>query len=155
MPPSLIIAGSWLADNLPTLVISIVTSGLFSIWVTHRLATTRADRDLKRQKLEQLFMASTRYHNRLSTSEFAFRMEASGKDFKELVSNLTPGQLNIDDEDTVIMLCNLYFPTLVAPAEAINVKYVSLTKQYLHYIRKKDTSDYLAFYDKMEKEFSR
>jgi len=53
------------------LIISVATilcSGVISAIVTHRLASSRAERDFRRKKLEELFVAISRYCNKLATA---------------------------------------------------------------------------------------
>jgi hypothetical protein len=102
-------------------VLTILLGGVVSGMVTHRLETSRARQELRRQKLEQLYTAVHGFSTMLIQMPMAYSQVMAGKiDYNQgldLLTDITKEKTG--DHETAIMLVNIYFPELIKPLEAI------------------------------------
>jgi hypothetical protein len=106
------------------LVISIATilsSGVVSAIVTHKLSTGHAEREFRRKKLEELFMAVHTYCTKLFTANIMWPRVMRGEiDYNEGLDIFMKGHGEKDTSaETAIMLINIYFPELRPGLDAI------------------------------------
>jgi hypothetical protein len=103
-------------------VLTIVCSGVISAVVVHKLATSRAEREFRRKKLEELYSAVHRYCNHLTTANLMWLRVMSGElnynEGLELLLKQT-GHLNDRSHETAVMLINIYFPELRQSFQAL------------------------------------
>lgn len=96
------------------LLISIATilcSGVISAIVTHKLSTGRAEREFRRKKLEELFMAVHTYCNKLFTANIMWPRVMRGEiDYNQGLDIFIKNNSEKDNSaDTAVMLINIYF----------------------------------------------
>jgi hypothetical protein len=99
------------------LLISIATilcSGVISAIVTHRLSTGRAEREFRRKKLEELYIAVHTYCNKLFTANIMWPRVMRGEiDYNQGLDIFIENNSEKDNSaDTAVMLINIYFPEL-------------------------------------------
>jgi hypothetical protein len=99
-----------------------VFSGVVSGVVTHHLATSRQEREFKRRRIEELFLAAQRFEKAITTANVAWPRAMRGEisfnqalDFQtEVLQKLPP-----DQYETIEMLVNIYFEPLRAYFEVM------------------------------------
>ena len=106
------------------LLISIATilcSGVVSTVITHRLSTGRAEREFRRKKLEELFVAIHRYCTKLTTWNLvSLRVMRGELDYSQAQQIRTESHTAEDNShETIIMLINIYFPELLPAFDAV------------------------------------
>jgi hypothetical protein len=111
--------------HIPTVVasglVTLVTSGLGTAVVNYWLTERKAKRDLRRTKLEELFLAFSRWEKYLGSQSITFHAVMVEKiDYNQaldLINNDREGQE--PTFDTVEMLISLYFPELKEPFQGV------------------------------------
>lgn len=102
-------------------VLTILLGGVVSGMVTHRLETSRADRELRSQRLEQLYSAVHHFSSMFVSTTMVWSQVMMEKiDYGEaldMVVGITKDKSK--DHETAVMLTNIYFPSLVKPLEDI------------------------------------
>jgi hypothetical protein len=98
-------------------LLTILCSGLVSAIVTHRLATSRQEREFKRQKLESLYFSIEGFCLTFVIFHFYWPGVMDGKiDYNTaLTKQIEAGgdQKNERHHQTAEMLVNIYFPALI------------------------------------------
>lgn len=93
---------------------TILCSGVVSAWVTQRLIERRSERDFRRQKLEQLFLAFDAFRSILFAYQMQLLVAIAGQlDPKATIHTAAdnmPKESN--DYQMTVMLINVYFPEL-------------------------------------------
>jgi hypothetical protein len=107
------------------LIVSILTilgSGVVSAVVAQKLATSRAEREFRLKKLEELYSAVHRYCNHLTTANFMWLRVMSGElNYNEGLELLLKQAQSVNDRshETAVMLINIYFPELRQSFQAL------------------------------------
>jgi hypothetical protein len=107
------------------LIISVTTilcSGVFSAIIIHKLSSSRAEREFKRRKLEELYIAVHCYCTKLFTANIIWPDVMRGKiDYNEALDLFIKNHNENDKshETTMTMIINIYFPELLPSFEAI------------------------------------
>jgi hypothetical protein len=103
-------------------LMTIVFSGLVSAVVTHRLSTSRQEREFRRKKLEELYLAVVGFCTSISVANVIWLPVMRGDlDYNaglELQMKNMPSP-NPRHLETATMIINIYFPTLKGSLEAI------------------------------------
>ena len=96
------------------LIVSIATSGVVSAIVTHYLATGRAEREFRRKKLEELFMAIHTFCTKLFSANIIWPRVMHGEITFDEGTAFVINNLGDRDKsaDIAAMLVNIYFPEL-------------------------------------------
>jgi hypothetical protein len=119
--------------------LTILTSGVVSAMVTYRLNVRREGRDLRRQKLEALYMHTTAYCTSLSSHYIPYLSAMHGRLDLNQVYDLTNARGRNDDRsfDNLRMLIELYVPSaqpilddLLACREALSKTTAQFTNAY-------------------------
>jgi hypothetical protein len=107
------------------LIISVTTilfSGVVAAVVAHKLSSDRAEREFKRKKLEELYIAVHHYCTKLFTANIIWPEVMRGKINYDEALDLSIKNHSENDkshETTMMMIINIYFPELLPPIEAI------------------------------------
>ncbi len=104
-------------DWTPTIIISILTiagSGVVSSYVTHRLASSRAEREFRLRKLEEIQSALDNYLVRFSSGSMGMISLGGGFVTDEQLKKAQDawGGSNVAELRTVETLVKIYFPRL-------------------------------------------
>jgi hypothetical protein len=100
------------------LIVSIATitgSGVISVIIAHKLAAGRAEREFRRKKLEEVFMATHRFCITLFTANFIWtKVMAEEIDYNQGLEFFIKNHSGKDNShhDVAVMLINIYFPEL-------------------------------------------
>jgi hypothetical protein len=104
--------------HIPTVVasglVTLVTSGLGTAVVNYWLTERKAKRDLRRTKLEELFLAFARWEKIVSADSIVFHRVMVGKlDYNQALDIVNEDKESTEPTfDTIEMLSSLYFPEL-------------------------------------------
>jgi hypothetical protein len=101
---------------------TILSSGVLSAIVTHKLSTGRAEREFRRKKLEELFIAVHTYCNKLFSVNIVWPRVMKGEiDYNQGLELVIKNQGEKEDSgfDAATMLVNIYFPELRPRLQAI------------------------------------
>jgi hypothetical protein len=107
------------------LIVSIATitgSGVISVIIAHKLAAGRAEREFRRKKLEEVFMATHRFCITLFSANFIWTKVMSKEiDYNQALEIFIENNSGKDDNhhDVAVMLINIYFPELKPSFNAI------------------------------------
>src|ERR1035437_4500616 len=106
------------------LIVSLATilcSGVVSAIVTHKLSSGRAEREFKRRKLEELYIAVHRYCTKLVTANIVWPEVMRGKiDYNQALDLFIKNNSEKDESSrTAMMIINIYFSELLPSFEAI------------------------------------
>jgi N12 class adenine-specific DNA methylase len=102
-------------------ILTLLFSGLISAMVTHRLASSRAERDFRRQRVEQLYLHVQRYIKKLGGIHVVTEQLMAGLiTLDQANSVLLEAAESNEDLENIEMLVNIYFRKLIPTYTELN-----------------------------------
>lgn len=96
-------------------LLTIGFSGILSAYIAHHLATTRADREFRLKRLEELFLSLTRFSKHYTVAVTPYLLVMRGQNTLAAVQEIIDKQTTSEDAqhlENIEMLIKIYFPSL-------------------------------------------